>query len=134
MTLDLMLTCIGLMALRARERSERQPSCEAGFSSPCNGASVTLDPVLTFDGFLRNKMSSRAAKRHGDPGLPETLGLPVPGMKAKVKYHISLRGTEAWNNITALSLMLFAKTGYANVSQGRSHRVAGRISFTAFAT
>jgi len=29
---------------RARERSERQPSCEAGFSSPCNGAKQAFPP------------------------------------------------------------------------------------------
>ena len=27
---------------------------------------------------------------------PRILDLPVPGMKAKVKYHIPLRGTKAW--------------------------------------
>jgi len=51
-TLDPILTDDSLWFLRARERSERQPSCEAGCSSPRCGASVTLDPILTCYEFI----------------------------------------------------------------------------------
>jgi len=50
--------------------------------------------------------SSRAAKRRGDPA---SLDLPLAG-------HEGYRG-----DITASSLMLLAKTGYAKVSHGRGH-------------
>jgi len=45
----------------AGERSEPQPH----FSSPRSGASVTLDPIFTFNGFLRD---------HQFPFNPETFG------------------------------------------------------------